>query len=106
MTNTNAIITTAALIANYFNDDIHSRAELIAYATELPDPTNDLRTELIRMIDLDISDALHNMNLEFFIPLTLLDTLPDDELDALADALLRDTDPAMIADALLAMHPA
>lgn len=107
MTNNESFILTAAIISNHF-DDITDRASLIDYATELDDDMTltdaILRDALIRMIDLDLNDMLHNMNLECAAPLALIDTLDDDAADAFATFLLDNIDPAMIADALLAMH--
>jgi hypothetical protein len=99
-------IATAAISHQY--DDITSRDELIAFADSFPpaDASTPLRARLISMIDLDLNDMLHNNNLDFFASLDDLDTLTDAQFEQLSDHLLDATDPAIIADLLLARYPA
>lgn len=103
--NINSTIIASLLLANYYRDDITDRDSLIEYAYTIDDRSTPLRDALIHSIDLDINDALHNMNLDFFLPLPLLDKLSDDDTDELADLFLEHTNPELIADALLELHP-
>ena len=107
MTNLNEQLTASLILSTYFDDaDLKTRDDLIKYADALPNATDDFRTELIRMIDLDIADALHNTNIDFFIPEPIMNLMTDDELDAIERFILDNLNAELIADALLSKFPA
>lgn len=101
MTNLNEQLTASLILSTYFATDIDSRDDLIKYADALPNATDDFRTELTRMIDLDIADALHNTNIDFFIPEPIMNSMTDAELDAISNFILDNLNAELIADALI-----
>lgn len=95
------MIADAALRLQY--DDIATSHELRAFAESFEPITNrSLRAALIDIIDLDLRDMIHNCNLDFYLTADEIDTLTDEQFDALADHLRDTFDAAMIADKLLA----
>lgn len=96
-------IADAAMRLHY--DDITTDAALIDLTSIIDDPDRTFRDRLIDAIDLDLSDMLHNANLDFYATFTELNELTDANYDALADRLAANTCADLIADRLLALFP-
>jgi len=93
----------ARMIAPYF-DDFRDHADFLDYLSLTRDADLSLRDNLIRALDLDLSDLLHNANLIDCLPPAA--DLSDDDHDALMLRIL-DADDILdiIADHIIARHP-
>lgn len=95
---TNELILTSLIRATHYRACANRDELILALRAELMLDTEHTPTDadLIAAIDRDIRDALHNSNLDFFIPIDLLDALTDDAFDSLSDFIRDHLDAAMI----------